>query len=60
MTCCTELMVGVELRGIFDGVCYWWCPVCDRRVHRFPETDPIHARVQTFMRGFSARIEDRA
>jgi hypothetical protein len=28
-------------------------------VHRFPETDPIHARVQMFIHGFSARIEDR-
>jgi hypothetical protein len=52
-------MVGVELRGIYQGVCYWWCPICDRRVHRFPETDPIHARVQMFIHGFSARIEDR-
>jgi len=52
-------MVGVELRGIYDGVCYWWCQKCELRVHRFPPTDPIHARVQAYMADFGERIEDR-
>jgi len=59
MTCCGDSMIGVELRGIYDGVCYWWCQICERRVHRFPETDPIHARVQSYMADFGERIEDR-
>lgn len=48
MTCCADRMVGVELRGIFDGVAYWWCPICDRRVHRFGPDDPIGQRVRAW------------
>ena len=52
-------MTGVELRGIYDGVCYWWCPMCDRRVHRFGRHDPVRAKVASWCECFNVVIEDR-
>lgn len=34
-------VVGVEIRGVYDGVAYWQCPVCGYAFHRF---DPDHSR----------------
>lgn len=32
-------IIGVEIRGVFDGVAYWQCPDCGWAWHRFDETD---------------------
>lgn len=32
-------IIGVEIRGIYDGVAYWQCPDCGWAWHRFDETD---------------------
>jgi hypothetical protein len=32
-------LIGVEVRGIYDGVAYWHCPLCDIVWHRFPPGD---------------------
>lgn len=39
-------VVGVEIRGLYDGVCYWYCPECGAKWHRFEEGDSRHARVE--------------
>ena len=36
--------IGVEVRGVYDGVLFWQCPDCDHRWHRFPEGDRLRAR----------------
>lgn len=30
-------MLGIEIRGVYDGVLYWTCPECGVRWHRWPE-----------------------
>lgn len=30
-------MIGVEIPGLYDGVCYWMCPDCGERWHRFAD-----------------------
>lgn len=32
-----SLWLGVEVRGVYDGVLYWECPYCQARFHRFRE-----------------------
>jgi hypothetical protein len=39
-------MVGVQIRGVYDGVCYWFCPECGERWHRFAEGDSYRRRVE--------------
>lgn len=45
--CGSEHVVGVEIRGLYDGVAYWRCAVdeCGEEWHRFPEGSWLHARV---------------
>ena len=31
--------IGVQIRGVHDGVCYWECQRCGRRWNRFAKTD---------------------
>jgi hypothetical protein len=31
-------IVGVEIRGYYDGVAYWECPDCKHKWHRFKKT----------------------
>lgn len=33
-----SFVLGVQLRGVYDGVCYWQCPSCEARFHRFADT----------------------
>jgi hypothetical protein len=33
--------LGVEIRGVYDGVLYWQCPDCGGTWHRWPEGDPL-------------------
>lgn len=41
-----SLLMGVEIRGVYDGVCFWQCPHCEARFHRFPEGDTLRAKVE--------------
>jgi predicted RNA-binding Zn-ribbon protein involved in translation (DUF1610 family) len=41
--------IGVEIRGVYDGVLFWECPECGHAWHRFPETDYRHAKAQEYM-----------
>ena len=41
--------IGIEVQGVYDGVLYWMCPVCNHRWHRFPEGHPLRARAEQFV-----------
>jgi len=43
---CGSKTIGVEISGAYDGVCYWQCPACDERFHRFEPNSRIHALVE--------------
>lgn len=30
-------LIGVEVRGVYDGILYWMCPDCGFAFHRFAE-----------------------
>lgn len=32
-------VIGIEIRGLYDGVLFWLCPYCTHRWHRFPVGD---------------------
>ena len=35
--CGEEAVVGVEVKGVYDGVLFWACNACKHRWHRFAE-----------------------
>jgi hypothetical protein len=47
--------IGVQVRGIYDGVCYWQCPRCGRRWNRFPKDDSRHDRVERLLADMKAK-----
>ena len=44
--CNKDQLIGVEVRGLYDGVCYWTCRKCGARWHRFPAGDYRRERVE--------------
>lgn len=42
-------VIGVEVSGVYDGVLYWMCPLCNHRWHRFPEVHPLRAQAERFV-----------
>lgn len=45
-------VIGVEFRGVYDGVAAWLCPDCGARWHRFPAGDPYHDRIRAAVEPF--------
>lgn len=43
--------IGVEIRGVHDGILFWQCPFCDHQWHRFPPGDPRRQRAAKYMVG---------
>lgn len=41
--------IGVEIRGVYDGVLFWQCPDCGGRWHRFPATHPLYERAARYI-----------
>jgi hypothetical protein len=39
--CAAETYVGYEVRGVYDGVLYWLCPICGHAWPRFTGTDRL-------------------
>lgn len=39
-------LIGVEIRGVYDGIAYWRCPDCGLRWHRFPPPGRISEAVE--------------
>lgn len=42
-------VVGVEVRGMYDGILYWQCPTCGGRWHRFGEGHPLRERADRYV-----------
>jgi hypothetical protein len=41
--------IGVEVRGVYDGVLLWQCPDCGGRWHRWPEGHYLRDRAEKAM-----------
>jgi hypothetical protein len=49
-------VIGVEIRGVYDGVLFWQCPKCDHRYHQWrPES-----RRAAAAEGYGAKPYDRS
>lgn len=42
-------MIGIEVRGVYDGVLYWKCPDCNASWHRWPEGTKEHHAAKHYM-----------
>jgi hypothetical protein len=38
--------IGIEVRGVYDGVLFWQCPDCGGKWHRFPEDHWLRSRAE--------------
>ena len=38
--------IGVQIRGVYDGVLFWQCPKCSGRWHRWPEGHFLRERAE--------------
>lgn len=44
-------IIGWEIRGFYDGVVYWQCPICNVVWHRFAESpgnNALRYKVETY------------
>lgn len=41
--------IGINIRGVYDGVLFWKCPDCGGEWHRWPEGDFRRAKAEQFM-----------
>jgi hypothetical protein len=41
--------IGVQVRGLYDGVLYWQCPDCGGRWHLWPEGDRLWSRAEPYV-----------
>lgn len=41
--------VGIEVRGVYDGVLFWQCPDCHGTWHRFPEDHWLRHRAVPYI-----------
>lgn len=39
-------IIGMEIRGVYDGVLFWQCHNCGARFHRFPEGHYLRERAE--------------
>lgn len=46
-----ERQIGVEVRGVYDGVLYWRCPDCGGRWHRFTEGTDMRLKAEPYVKG---------
>lgn len=42
-------VVGVEIRGVYDGIAYWQDPVCGWAFHRFGSDHPRYEVIDLFV-----------
>lgn len=45
--------IGVEVRGIYDGVLFWECPTCMGRWHRFPPKHYLWYKAELYVRSLT-------
>jgi hypothetical protein len=41
--------IGIEVRGVYDGILFWQCPDCDGRWHRFAEGHWLRSRAERYI-----------
>lgn len=41
--------IGVEIRGVYDGVLFWQCPDCGTRWHRWPIGSRLRERANRYV-----------
>jgi hypothetical protein len=41
--------IGVEIRGVYDGMLFWRCPDCGGHWHRWPEGHYLRARAEPYV-----------
>ncbi len=51
-------VIGMEVRGVYDGVLYWQCPDCGGRWHRWPPGDRLHGRAEQYVNASQAHTSD--
>jgi len=44
--CGSRAIIGVEIRGVYDGVGYWQCTSCSMATNRFSVESRYYARIQ--------------
>ncbi len=42
-------IIGIEIRGVYDGVAYWECPDCDVRWHRWSPGSGYYERIESWV-----------
>lgn len=45
---CGSETIGVEIQGVYDGICYWLCRACGHREHRFDPPGRIYDAVERY------------
>lgn len=48
-SCSESNAIGVEVRGIYDGILYWICKECGGAFHRFDYDDYRYERAKDFV-----------
>jgi hypothetical protein len=50
-------VIGVEIRGFYDGVAYWTCPTCGARWHRWTGAGfaDMRAKVEEYWKTLDAQ-----
>lgn len=46
--------IGVEISGVYDGVLFYLCPVCDGTWHRWPVGDWLYGKATSVMAAWAA------
>jgi hypothetical protein len=44
-------IIGVTIRGLYDGVLFWQCPDCEGRWHRWSKGDALWHRAEPYVNG---------
>ena len=55
---CYSKVIGIEIRGLYDGVAYWHCPVCGENWHRW--TEPGWERLRAAVEAYWERLDSEA
>lgn len=49
-------VIGVEIRGVYDGTLFWRCPDCGGAWHRWPKGSQMHSRAKPFVSNANLRL----
>lgn len=48
-TCENHVKIGMEVRGVYDGVLFWWCSNCGEAWHRWPEGSILWEKAKPYI-----------